>query len=112
MGDLENSYVLYNKLDKTAKARVASKVWIYMNLSYTNGSDIMKTPMSFWTAQIDKILDEYDLTLPNGIIQTPHMTRSIFDILYKDMGHFTRGDKIGKVYSYDIVNSPYVCEFD
>ena len=97
----------YRDLFLYQKKMYAEHFWDILNVSYTNGTDEFKTPMSFWMKQIEKIQEDYDI-IPNNIDISNKYSRSIFDILHKRLNKFKKGIKIGKVYTYDIINETVI----
>ena len=98
-----HKYMDYRLLNFETKNRLVQEVWETLRLLYSsNGKG---EPMSFWTKQIEKILEDapqFEINKYENI-----SLRSIFDIMYKDNNwfsriHYMKGSK--KVYLYEIEN--------
>ena len=95
----------YIDLMKGERVMYAGKFWEYLNLSYSNSNnDVFKTPMSFWIKQIYKIQEDYTIIPLNINLENIKWERSIFDILYKRLHKFLKGEKVEGVLTYNIIN--------
>jgi len=99
-------YMEYKLLHRITKEEIAKVVWSYLNMSVSAGGG--GCPMSLWKRKIKDTIDDYELSdkFADRILFNDQSYRSIFDIMYKDMGHFEIIDTplLQRRLQYDIIN--------
>ena len=95
----------YRDVRKEKRVVIAKALWERINVEYqpTQGG----LTMSEWISILQKTDEDIGITAEcciRPIKDCPSMWRSLFDIMYKDLNRFTRLEKVGKSYRYDLIN--------